>query len=46
MPLAEERLPRFEENIMPLVLSLAILLGLGLLTLAVMVAFVIACEHV
>ena len=31
---------------MPLVLSLAILLGLGLLTLAVMVAFVIACEHV
>ncbi len=31
---------------MPLVLSLAVLLVLGLLTFAVLVAFVIACEHV
>jgi hypothetical protein len=31
---------------MPLVLSLAVLLGLGLLAIALMVAFVIACEHV
>jgi hypothetical protein len=31
---------------MPLVLWLAGLLGLGLLTLALMVAFVIACDRV
>ena len=31
---------------MPLVLFLAIMLGLGLLTLGLMIAFVIACEHV
>jgi hypothetical protein len=36
----------FEDETMPLVLSLVILLGLGLLTLALMVAFVIACEHI
>jgi hypothetical protein len=31
---------------MPLILGLAGLLGLGLLTIVVMVAFVFACEHV